>query len=83
VSDELISLLSGVDVVITCLILTDMDAMKNIAIACQKAGVGRFIPSFWGPICPPRGVMKLRTEVSSMILGETTFRRPPLQNIVT
>ncbi|KIL85895.1 hypothetical protein FAVG1_10864 [Fusarium avenaceum] len=60
VSDELISLLSGVDVVITCLIWTDMDAMKNIAIACQKAGVGRFIPSFWGPVCPPRGVMKLR-----------------------
>ncbi|SPJ78642.1 related to isoflavone reductase homolog P3 [Fusarium torulosum] len=67
VSDELISLLSGVDVVITCLILTDMDAMKNIAIACQKAGVGRFIPSFWGPVCPPRGVMKIREEKENLL----------------
>nr|XP_036580294.1 isoflavone reductase family protein [Colletotrichum truncatum]KAF6788206.1 isoflavone reductase family protein [Colletotrichum truncatum] len=60
VSADLVAILDGVDVVISCLIVTDMDAMNNLATACKKAGVGRFVPSLFGPVCPPRGVMQLR-----------------------
>ncbi|CAH0024800.1 unnamed protein product, partial [Clonostachys rhizophaga] len=63
VSDEIVALLTGADVVISCLTSGNAEHVKhqnNLASACKKASVGRFVPSFFGPICPPRGIMLLR-----------------------
>ncbi|CAH0055650.1 unnamed protein product [Clonostachys solani] len=63
VSDELVALLTGADVVISCLTSGNTEHVENqnnLASACKKASVGRFVPSFFGPICPPRGIMLLR-----------------------
>ncbi|CAG9993006.1 unnamed protein product [Clonostachys byssicola] len=63
VSDELVALLTGADVVISCLTSGHAEHVKTqniLASACKKASVGRFVPSFFGPICPPRGIMLLR-----------------------
>ncbi|CAG9941841.1 unnamed protein product [Clonostachys rosea f. rosea IK726] len=63
VSNELVALLTGADVVISCLTSGNaehVETQNNLASACKKASVGRFVPSFFGPICPPRGIMLLR-----------------------
>jgi hypothetical protein len=64
VSDDVVEALTGMDVVIDC--MTFLQATEEIVLieASSKAKVGRYIPSFWGPVCPPRGVMFLRERVS-------------------
>lgn len=63
VSDQLVSDIKGADVVISCLILTELAEMNNLALACHRAQVGRYVPSFFGPITP-RGVTDMRDMVS-------------------
>ncbi|KAI8297343.1 Isoflavone reductase-like protein [Colletotrichum sp. SAR11_240] len=48
------------DVVISCLTLLQFNEEMNLIEASSKANVGRYIPSFWGPACEPRGVMMIR-----------------------
>ncbi|KAJ0339230.1 hypothetical protein COL154_012514 [Colletotrichum chrysophilum] len=48
------------DVVISCLTLLQFTEEINLIEASSKANVGRYIPSFWGPACAPRGIMMIR-----------------------
>ena len=61
--DAIIRLLEGVDVVISCMTLIQLKEELALVTAAKGAGVGRYVPSFFGPCCPPRGVMLLRGMV--------------------
>lgn len=62
--DEIAKLLAGVDVVISTMTLMSLPQELSLISAAKKAGVGRFVPSFFGPVCPPKGGMPLRDAVS-------------------
>ncbi|KAI3546450.1 isoflavone reductase family protein [Colletotrichum abscissum] len=55
--------LTNMDVVISCLTLFTFQEEMNLIEASSKVNVGRYIPSFWGPVCAPRGVMMLRDKL--------------------
>ncbi|CAG9984505.1 unnamed protein product [Clonostachys byssicola] len=59
--------LAGIDVVISCLTLRQMKEEMTLVTAAHEAGVSRYVPSFFGPVCPPRGVMLAR-EMKENIL---------------
>ncbi|KAL2888886.1 isoflavone reductase [Ceratocystis lukuohia] len=67
-SDELVQALTGQDVVIECMTLNQLEQEKALVNASSKAGVGRYVPSFFGPCCPPRGVMLAR-EMKEEVLN--------------
>jgi nucleoside-diphosphate-sugar epimerase len=52
--------LQGADVVISCLLPLQRVESKMLIDAAHHAGVGRFIPSFWSMVMPPRGIMSAR-----------------------
>jgi uncharacterized protein YbjT (DUF2867 family) len=56
--------LEGIDVVISTLVITQLAEQNNLAQAAKDVGVQRFVPSFFGPIVPARGIMRLRELVS-------------------
>ncbi len=60
--DDLVSVLSGTDVLISTIGGVAQLAQMNLVTAAKKAGVKRFIPCDFASICPP-GVMMLRDEV--------------------
>lgn len=55
--------LAGIDVVISCMTLRQMEEEMTLITAAHEAGVSRYVPSFFGPVCPPRGVMLAREMV--------------------
>lgn len=57
--DDIAAQLQGIDVVISCFLMNE----TILATAAKKAGVGRFIPSFFATVMP-RGFMSLRDSVS-------------------
>ncbi|RSL83123.1 hypothetical protein CEP52_016791 [Fusarium oligoseptatum] len=59
-SDLLVQAVVGMDVVISCMTLQQLDQEMALIEAVHTAGVGRYVPSWFGPCCPPRGVMLLR-----------------------
>lgn len=61
--DNLVAVLTGMHVVISTLTLLHQKEQLDIIEACSKAKVQRFVPSFFGPACPPRGVMGVRDAV--------------------
>ena len=63
-SADLVSILSGIDVVISAIGGMAQLAQLNLVAAAKKARVKRFIPCDFASICPP-GVMMLRDEVRS------------------
>ncbi|KAH9216150.1 hypothetical protein DL95DRAFT_460444 [Leptodontidium sp. 2 PMI_412] len=69
VNDHLVSTLKGCDIVVCAVTLEGLDPgpMNNLATAAQHAGVKRFIPSLFGPVCPPRGVVPIRDLKEDMI----------------
>ncbi|CEI70058.1 hypothetical protein FVEN_g10621 [Fusarium venenatum] len=58
--DELVKTLTGQDVVISGLVPFSPAPEIALANAAKEAGVKRFVPSSFGPSCPPAGVMILR-----------------------
>ncbi|KAF5519642.1 Isoflavone reductase-like protein [Colletotrichum aenigma] len=58
--DAISGTLANMDVVISCLTLLQFNEEMNLIEASSKANVDRYIPSFWGPACEPRGVMMIR-----------------------
>lgn len=62
-ADDLIPVLSGVDIFISAISGISQLAQINIATAAKKAGVRRFVPCCFATICPPGGVMALRDDV--------------------
>jgi hypothetical protein len=61
--ENLIPLLSGVDVVISAIDGMSQLAQMNLASAAKSAGTKRFVPCFFATVCPAGGVMMLRDEV--------------------
>ncbi|KAI1131415.1 NAD(P)-binding protein [Nemania abortiva] len=59
-SDVLTQALAGMDVVISCMTLNQLKEEMALIAAASEAGVGRYVPSWFGPCCPPRGVMLAR-----------------------
>ena len=72
-SDALVQALDGMDVVISCLTLIQFQEEVALITAASKAGVGRYVPSFFGPCCPPRGAMLLRDMVREHIIAPRVF----------
>ncbi|KAL9567440.1 hypothetical protein ACKAV7_008390 [Fusarium commune] len=63
----LTSVLEGVSAVICCVTLEQASVQEALLEASKKAGVARFIPSFWATICPPRGVMRIRAMKEELL----------------
>ncbi|KAI2483524.1 NmrA multi-domain protein [Pyrenophora tritici-repentis] len=59
-TDSLAIALTGIHIVISCLTLLQQKEEITLIEASSKAKVHRYVPSFFGPVCPPRGVMMLR-----------------------
>ncbi|TKY85906.1 hypothetical protein EX895_005447 [Sporisorium graminicola] len=59
--EALTGILEGVDIVISCLTVEQMAEEHALIDASHAAGVGRFVPSFFAVVCPPRGVLDLRS----------------------
>ncbi|PNP83745.1 hypothetical protein FNYG_02962 [Fusarium nygamai] len=58
--DALAEQLAGADVVISCILPIQRVESEALIDAAHRAGVSRFLPSFWGPVMPPRGIMAVR-----------------------
>lgn len=64
--EDLIQILTGIDVVISCIVYTNLDDQIPLAEAAKKAGVKRFVPcDFSTPA--PRGVMLLRDQKDDVL----------------
>ncbi|KAF4981102.1 hypothetical protein FDECE_17748 [Fusarium decemcellulare] len=64
---ELVQALTGQEVVISCVIPFSAETQISLADAAKAAGVKRFVPSAFGPVCPPQGVLILR-EIKQTVL---------------
>ena len=53
--------------VISCVLPTSHEEQLRLVEACKAAGVGRFVPSFFGPIVPARGILLLRDEKEDLL----------------
>lgn len=62
--DSLSEVLTGIDVVISCVGPSEQQDQIPLAKAAKKAGVKRFVPCAFITIAPPGGIMWLRDEVS-------------------
>ncbi|KAJ7463473.1 hypothetical protein B0H11DRAFT_2175167 [Mycena galericulata] len=60
--DELVKVLSGIDVFISAIDALSQLAQLNMATAAKKAGVKRFVPCAWTIVVPPGGIMGMRDE---------------------
>ncbi|KAK5632188.1 hypothetical protein RRF57_007902 [Xylaria bambusicola] len=58
--EALAARLAGADVVISCLLPLQRVESERLIDAAHRAGVGRFVPSFFSMVMPPRGVMEVR-----------------------
>ncbi|KAI5925127.1 NAD(P)-binding protein [Camillea tinctor] len=65
--DAIKQLLIGIDMVISALILIQYAPEINLITASKEADAGRYVPSFFGPCCPPRGVMYIRDKKEDML----------------
>ncbi|OTA95364.1 hypothetical protein M434DRAFT_393940 [Hypoxylon sp. CO27-5] len=64
--DDLIQILTGIDVVISCIVYTNLNDQIPLAEAAKKAGVKRFVPcDFSTPA--PRGVMILHDQKDDVL----------------
>ncbi|KAK3326019.1 hypothetical protein B0H66DRAFT_616815 [Apodospora peruviana] len=58
--EELVKLLTGIDVVISAIYIAELKSEMLLADAAKAAGVKRFIPCFFATVIPPKGVTALR-----------------------
>lgn len=61
--EELVRLLSGIDIVISAIFAGNIADEIPLADAAKLAGVKRFIPCAFATVAPPKGVMALREMV--------------------
>lgn len=61
--EHLVSILKGVDVLISAVGPQDQYAQIPLATAAKQAGVKRFVPCAFITVVPPRGIMELRDTV--------------------
>ncbi|UPL00896.1 hypothetical protein LCI18_011830 [Fusarium solani-melongenae] len=65
--EQLVEALSGHEVVISALDPFCVSHQITLANAASDAKVGRFVPSAFGPVCPPQGVVALREMKEEVI----------------
>ncbi|KAH7025657.1 isoflavone reductase [Microdochium trichocladiopsis] len=58
--ETLAARLVAADVVISCLLPLQRVESETLIDAAHRASVGRFVPSFFSTIMPPRGIMEVR-----------------------
>jgi putative NADH-flavin reductase len=61
--DELVSALTGVDILISAVGPHDLLQQKKLLQAVKLAGVKRIVPCAFTTVAPPQGAMLLRDEV--------------------
>ncbi|TPX14208.1 uncharacterized protein E0L32_000602 [Thyridium curvatum] len=64
---EIVDLLRGTDVVISCVLAHVMTEQLALTTAAKEAGVQRLVPSFFGPVMPARGVQTLREQKEDLL----------------
>jgi hypothetical protein len=62
--DALVSLLSGIDVLISAMFFGSLEDEIPLADAAKRAGVKRFVQSAFMVVIPPRGVVDFREKAS-------------------
>ncbi|RYC83351.1 hypothetical protein BFJ63_vAg13754 [Fusarium oxysporum f. sp. narcissi] len=65
--NELVEALSGKEIVICAIDPFCVTEQMRLADAAKDAGVKRFIPSAFAPVCPPQGIMALREMKEEVI----------------
>ncbi|KFZ02792.1 hypothetical protein V502_11508 [Pseudogymnoascus sp. VKM F-4520 (FW-2644)] len=60
--EELVKLLSGVDIVISTIFAANLADEIPLADAAKLAGVKRFVPCAFATVAPPKGIMDLREK---------------------
>ncbi|KAI1373984.1 NAD(P)-binding protein [Hypoxylon crocopeplum] len=64
--EDLVKILKGIDVVISCIVFTNLDDQIPLAEAAKQAGVKRFVPcDFSTPM--PRGVMEMHDKKEDVL----------------
>ncbi|PWI64280.1 hypothetical protein PCL_11312 [Purpureocillium lilacinum] len=58
--NQLVQLVAGMDVVISAIAPFHHDAEIPLINASKIAGVKRYVPCFFGPVAPPKGILTLR-----------------------
>lgn len=61
--EDLVKILAGADVVIPVRDASGLLLQIPLANAAKKAGVKRFVPTFFATIMPPKGVLGIRETV--------------------
>lgn len=61
--EELVKMLQGVNIIVSFAGPAAFESQKALFKAAKEAGVGRVVPSDFGPACPP-GVMRIQDLVS-------------------
>ncbi|KAM6517834.1 hypothetical protein FSOLCH5_006603 [Fusarium solani] len=74
--DELVSLLSGIDVVISAIFFASLADEIPLADAAKRAGVKRFIQSAFMIMIPPRGVVDFREKKEEILNYIQKLRLP-------
>jgi putative NADH-flavin reductase len=67
--ERLVQMLTGIDVVISAIHYANNNDQIPLATAAKEAGVKRFVPCGFITVAPPRGVMRLRDQVSLLAYG--------------
>ncbi|KXJ88140.1 hypothetical protein Micbo1qcDRAFT_166786 [Microdochium bolleyi] len=72
--DALVAIISGGSdapassaIVISCMTLTELPGELALVEASIRARVGRHVPSFFATVCPPRGVLDVRTAKEDVL----------------
>lgn len=66
--DDLVKQLTGIDVVLSPIVVEHLLDQIPLANAAKKAGVKRFVPSFFATVMPPRGAMWFHDQVGACLL---------------
>ncbi|KAI8272741.1 hypothetical protein K4K60_011908 [Colletotrichum sp. SAR11_57] len=65
--DEIVKQVTGFDVVISAIVADSLLDQLPLASASKKAGVGRFVPCFFGTVMPARGMLWFRDQKEDVL----------------
>ncbi|CCF44437.1 isoflavone reductase [Colletotrichum higginsianum] len=74
--DEITNQLMGIDVVISTILASELKYEIPLANAAKKAGVKRFVPCFFGPVMPARGMLWFRDHKEDTLNHVQTIYLP-------
>lgn len=71
--EELVEVLSNVDVLIASLPVAHIKDRIRLARAAKKAGIKRFVPTAFAMIAPPKGVVDVQDIVSDILKRQGSY----------